>query len=291
MRIDKSRLILIAVAAVLVIVLTVLVIIALGELKDRKQDVLQNTTAPTVQAQEGADVEVETPYGKMVFPGKWAAYLKVQRTEEPELEIRFAANFPSGNNQPLFDVRFAEAQDPAVGQVVTAEGVAVGVHVNVHLSTFDGSWSVSEMDVVNEMQECLNDVLAGLNMVPVGTPIPEINGEEMFYDTPYCKLYLPKRWLEEVSVALNETKDYYEIIFSAKIGDHDPVQVFAISFGADESHGPQVGLVKTENDVPVLIRLSSFDLDTEGWGSVDRSTLLTLQEDVNVLLAKLPQGE
>jgi hypothetical protein len=288
---NKNKLILIAVAAVLVIALTVLLVIALGDLKDRQNDVPQPTTVPSVQAQEGKDLDVNTPYGKMVFPGKWANYLKIQRTENPELKISFSADFPSGKNQPLFDIRFAEAQKPAVGQVVTAEGVAVGVHVTVHTFSPDGSWSVDEIDATNEMLESLNDVLAGLNMVPVGTPIPEIVGEEMSVDTPYCKLYLPKRWLEELRITTDEAKGYYEVIFSAKIGAHDSVEVFAISFGADESYGPQAGLVKTENDIPIVIRLRSFDLDTKDWGSVDRSTLLALQEDVNVLLAKLPQDE
>ena len=291
MRMNKNKLILIAVAAVLVIALTVLLVIALGDLKDRQNDVPQPTTVPSVQAQEGKDLDVNTPYGKMVFPGKWANYLKIQRTENPELKISFSADFPSGKNQPLFDIRFAEVQKPAVGQVVTAEGVAVGVHVTVHTFSPDGSWSVDEIDATNEMLESLNDVLAGLNMVPVGTPIPEIVGEEMSVDTPYCKLYLPKRWLEEIRVFVDESKGYYEVMFSAVIGDHDPVQVFSISFGADASYGQEAGVVKTENDVPVVIRMRSFSPDMEGWNSVDQLTLETLLEDINYLQGKLPKAE
>ena len=291
MRIDKNRLILIAVAAVLVIALTVLLIIALGDLKDRKNDGPQQNTTPTVQAQDGEGIITVTPYGNFVFPGKWAHYVTVSRKENPDLTVSYTANLPSGKVQKLFDIRFGEAMAPAVGQVVSSEGLAVGVHVTVHPFNPDGSWAVNEIDAVNEMLESLNDVLDGLHMVPVGTPIPEISGEEMAIDTPYCKLYLPKHWLEEIRVFVDESKGYYEVMFSAVIGDHDPVQVFSISFGADASYGQEAGVVKTENDVPVVIRMRSFSPDMEGWNSVDQLTLAKLLEDINYLLGKLPKAE
>ena len=288
MRFDKNRLILIAVAAVLVIVLAALVIIALGDLNDRKNELPQPTNAPTVQPQEGQDVPVKTPYGTMVFPGKWSAYLHIDRVEQPELKICFTANLPSGKVQNLFDIRFGEALDPAVGQVVTSEGVSVGVHVTIHPFDPDGSWSVNEIDAATEMIESLNDVLEGLHMVPLGTPIPEISGDEMAIDTPYCKLYLPKRWVEELRIAVDES-DGYEVVFSAVIGQHDPVRIFAVNFGGSESRGHAVHTLKTENDVPFVVRARIFDLDTQGWATVDRSTLLAMQEDLNHLLEKLQQ--
>lgn len=290
MRFDKNRVLLIAVAVVLVAVLTVLVIIALGDLKDRKNEATQPTNAPTIQPQEGKDVPVKTPYGTMLFPGKWSAYLQIDRVEEPELIISFTAKLPSGKVQNLFDIRFGEAQEPASGQVVTSEGVAVGVHVTVHDFDPDGGWSVTETDAVSEMLESLDAVLEGLQMVPLGTPIPEIVGEEMAIDTPYCKLYLPKRWVEELRITVDES-DGYEVVFSAAIGTHDPVKIFAVNFGGSESRGQTVHSMKTENDIPFVVRARIFDLDTEGWGSVDRSTLVAMQEDLNHLLAKLQLEE
>ena len=286
MRFDKNRIILIALAAALVIVLAVLVIIALADLNDRPESP-QPTNPPAVQPEEGEPVSVDTPYGKMVFPGKWSAYLRIDRVEQPELQICYSANLPSGKVQKLFDIRFAEALEPAVGQVVTAEGVAVGVHVTVYPINPDGSWSVNETDATTEMIESLNDVLAGLHMVPIGTPIPEITGDEMAIDTPYCKLYLPKRWIEELRIAVDQS-DGYELVFSAVIGDHDPVEIFAVNFGGSESRGQKVHMLKTDNDVPFAVRARIFDLVTDGWGAVDRSTLVSMQEDLNHLLAKLP---
>ena len=288
MKIDKNKIVLFSLVAVLIIVLAVLLIVALGELKDRKNERPQTTTSPTIGQEEGADVITETPYGKMVFPGKYSNYLTVEQTENPDLTISYVATLPSGKVQKLFDIRFGEALDPAVGQVVSAEGLAVGVHVTIHPYNPDGSWSVTETDAVTAMLENLNDVLAGLNMVPVGTPIPEILGEEMAIDTPYCKLYLPKRWLEELRLATEES-DGYDLVFSAKLGDHETVKIFAVNFGGSEAMGQVVHTLMTENDVPFVVRARIFDLDISGWSAVDQNTVMAMQEDLNHLLQKLTQ--
>ena len=138
------------------------------------------------------------------------------------------------------------------------------------------------------MLESLTKLLDGLNMIALGTPIPEIDGEAMSFNTPYCKLYLPKRWLEEIRVSVDES-DGYEMVFSAVIGEHEPVKVFAVNFGGSEERGQVVCTLNTENDVVFAVRARIFDLETEGWGSVDRSTLVTVQEDLNFLLEKLMQ--
>lgn len=288
MRLNRSRIILIAVAAVLVIVLAVLVIVALSGLADRKNDNPRETIPPTVQPQQGGEKTVETPYGDLVFPGTWAQYVQVERIEQPELELHFAASFPSGKTQKLFDIRFGEALDPAVGQVVTTDGVAVGVHVTVYSFTPDGSWPVKEATAVSDMLESLNEMLDGLDMVPLGTPIPELEGDEMVIDTPYGKLYFPGRWAEELKLTIDET-DGYDLVFCAVIGGHEPVRLFALNFGGSDAMGNAAGTVKTENDVPVMVRVRSFELVLDGWSSVDRSTVNAMQEDVNHLLAKLPQ--
>ena len=116
MKIDKNKIVLFSLVAVLIIVLAVLLIVALGELKDRKNERPQTTTSPTIGQEEGADVITETPYGKMVFPGKYSNYLTVEQTENPDLTISYVATLPSGKVQKLFDIRFGEALDPAVGQ-------------------------------------------------------------------------------------------------------------------------------------------------------------------------------
>lgn len=290
MRFDRNRFIFISLAAVLVIVLAVLVVIALGDLKDRQNDSPLETTAPTVQPQEeeAEPVITETPYGNLSIPGKWAEYLLVERSENPDLTISYTAKFPSGKVQKLFDIRFGEALDPAVGQVVSSEGLAVGVHVTIHPFDPDGSWSVTETDAVSEILESLNQVLEGLAMVPVGTPIPEFVGDEMAIDTPYCKLYLPKRWAEELRISVDET-DGYEVIFSAVIGKHEPVKIFAVNFGGSEATGQVVHTLMTENDVPYNVRARIFELGIGDWSSVDQNTVMAMQEDLNHLLQKLAE--
>lgn len=285
MRFDKNKIILIAVAAVLAVVLAVLVIVALGKMEDLKISQPQETTAPT-QPEPAEDLTVETPYGNLTFPGQWADFVLVERTENPDLTVSFSANLSDEKVHNLFDIRFGEAVDPAVGQVVSSEGVAVGVHVKVHPFNPDGSWAVRDSEAVANMLECLDRVLAGLNMVPLGTPIPEISGEEMVIETPYCKLYFPARWKEELRLAMDET-DGYDLVFHAVIGEHDAVPIFAVNFGGTEAMGTSVRSMVTENDVPFDVRVRTFGLEPEGWSKVDESTIMSMQEDLNHLLTKL----
>lgn len=285
MRFDKNKMILIGVAAVLTIVLAVLVIVALGKMDDLKISQPQETTAPT-QPEVVEDLTVETPYGNLTFPGQWADHVLVERTEDPDLTIAFTAKLSDDKRHDLFDIRFGEAVDPAVGQVVSSEGVAVGVHVTVHPFNPDGSWAVKDSDMVSNMLECLDTVLAGLNMVPLGTPIPEISGEEMVIETPYCKLYFPVRWKEELRLTMDET-DGYDLVFHAVIGKYDAVPIFAVNFGGTDAKGSSVCRLTTENDVPFDVRARTFELELEGWSMVDQSTIMAMQEDLNHLLTKL----
>ena len=285
MRIDKTKMLLIALALVLAIVLLVLVIVALGDLAGRK-DPQVDPTVDTTQPQGGDDVTVQTPYGNMVFPGRWADYLQVEQTQDPDLTIHFIAKISDGKVHNLFDIRFGEAVDPAVGQVVSEEGLAVGVHVTVHSFAPDGSWAFKDAEAVEAMLECLNDVLSGLDMVPIGTPIPEIKGDEMAIDTPYCTLYFPARWKEELQLKVEQT-DGYDLIFSAVIGDHEAIPIFAVNFGGSDAMGQVAHTMVTENQIHFNVRARIFALKTEGWSSVDKSTVVAMQEDMNHLLAKL----
>lgn len=286
MSIDKKRLFLIAVVVLLAIVLAVLVIVAMVDLKERKNDASQVTTAPTIQAQEGEDVVTVTPYGNLVFPGKWARYLEVERTEDPELKLSYIAKMDSGKTQRLFDLRFGEPIEPAIGQLINSDGIAVGVYVTEYNFSPDGSWPIREADVVRKMQECLEDVIAGLNLMALGTPIPELQGEQIVIDTPHGKLYFPGKWSEELSVSLDQS-DGYSLTFIGTIAGHEPVSLFVLNFGGSEENGRVVHTKYTDKDIPYYVRLRTVALQLEGWSAVDKATVMAMQEDVNQLLTKL----
>lgn len=288
MRYDKNRIILIGITAALVIVLAVLLVIAIVGLSNQKPGSTTPTTEPTQEVQSGEDKIIETPYGNIVFPGKHAQYLKVERTEQPELKLEFIAQMDSGKTQKLFSLRFGEAMEPAVGQVVSPEGVPVGVYVTVYSFSPDGTWPVRESTAVSEMLEAVDDVVASLNLSPLGTPIPDVQGEELVINTPYCKLYFPGQWAEELQTAVDET-DGYEIIFSGIINGHEPIKLFAVNFGGSEDTGKTVHTMFTENEVAFHVRLRTFTLETEGWSTVDQATAMAMQEDLNHLLTKLKE--
>lgn len=285
MRFDKNRIILIAVVAVLGFILAVLVIVALGDMVDRKVPQTQSTTAPT-QPQAGADVTVPTPYGELTFPGQWADYLQVERIEKPELKLEFIAQTPSGKIQKLFSIRFGEPSEPAVGQLLSPQGLPVGVYVTKYTFSPDGTWPLRESTAVSEMLQAVDQVVASLNLRPLGTPLPDADGEALEIETLYVNLYFPARWQEELRTTMSNT-DGYEVTFSAVINGHNPIKLFALNFGGSESAGEVVHTLIDENDVAFYVRLRTFPLETEGLSSLDQATVMAMQEDLNYLLSRL----
>lgn len=288
MNFNVKRMVLIAAAALLTVVLVVLVVIALSGLGNIGDNVTQPTTAPTQPTQPQEDHVIETPYGNILFPGQYAPYLKVEKTESPELTLKFIAKMDSGRLQPLYELRFGQPVEPAIGQVVTDDGVAVGVYLKVYEATFDGTWPVKETMLVSEMLELVNDLVAQLNMVDLDAPLPEVQDGEIVIETPYCKLYFPERWKEELRIDVDKTKGY-ELVFIGNIGDHKGVKLFALNFGGGPEAGQMAHTLRTDNDVQLHVYLRSYTLDTEGWSALDRDTAMTMQEDVNHILAKLKE--
>lgn len=286
MNYNKNKIILTAVVAVLLVVLAVLVIIALTSLNDQPPAATRpnHTTAATEPADSVEDHIIETPYCDIRFPGQYAEYLKVERTESPDLTLDFIAELDSGKVQKLFTLRFGAAEVPAVGQVTSKDGVAVGVYVTSYEFNPDGTWPVKEATAVDAMMESLNAVLKSMKISDLGTPIPEVEGDEIVIDTPYCKLYMPSVWAEELTVTVDQS-DGYMVTFFGTIADHEALPLFAVNFGGGE--GQVVHTLYTENDVPYFVRVKAFDLEIQDWNAVDQSTAKTMKEDINYLLGKL----
>ena len=208
----------------------------------------------------------------------------MEYTDGVNYGISFTAELESGKTQPLFTLQFGDAKEPAVGQLTTENGQVVGVYISLSDFDPDGTWSYKDTTIVTGMQEALNDVLASLNLQPLGTEPPELQGDELVIDTPYGKLYFPGQWAEELEVTTDES-DGYEVIFHGTIAGHDPQPIFAVNFGGTK--GTVVHTMNTENGVVFYVRLRTFELDTAGWSAVDQATIRAMQEDLNHLLAKL----
>ena len=286
MNFNVKRVVLIAVAALLAVALVVLVVIALSGLGNIGDQLTQPTTAPTEPTQPPEDHVIETPYGNICFPGQYAPYLEVEKTETPELTMKFIASMDSGKTHPLFDLRFGQPVEPAIGQVVTGDGIAVGVYLTKYQAGYDGTWPVKETELVSEMLALVDGLVAQLDMVALDAPIPEIQDGEIVIETPYCKLYFPERWKEELRIDVDQSKGY-ELLFIGNFGEHKGVKLFALNFGGGPEAGQIAHTLRTENDVQLHIYLRSFALEMDDWTALDADTARTMQEDVNYLLNRL----
>ena len=288
MDLNVKRLVLIAVAVLLALVLVVLVVIALSGLGNIGDQLTQPTTAPTQPTQPPEDHVIATPYGNILFPGQYASYLEVEEITDPELTLKFIAKMDSGRVQPLFDLRFGKPEEPAIGQVVSDDGIAVGVFLKKYEAAYDGTWPVKEVDLVSEMLELVDDLVAQLDMVALDAPIPEVVGGQIVIETPYCNLYFPERWKEELWIDVNQTKGY-ELLFMGNIGEHKGIELFALNFGGGPEAGQIAHTLQTDNGVQLHVYLRSFTLNMDGWTALDADTARTMQEDVNYLLGKLKE--
>lgn len=290
MRYNKNRVLLITAIVLLAILLTLLTVSALISLSERNNTTpggssstgTEQVTQPSTNT--SGDLVIQTPYGDLVFPGQWAQYLKTEQNDGADYGINFHAKLESGKEQLLFTLEFGEAKAPAVGQVRLENGQAFGVYVFAAGFTPDETWDADEVNIVRAMQEALNDVLNCLKMEPLGTPEPDVEGDELVIDTPYGKLYYPGKWKEETKITIDES-DGYEVVFHGAVGGHDFQPLFAVNFGG--SKGTVVHTLTLENDIPMQVRLRTFPLSMEEWSAMDQAMMRAMQEDLNHLLAKL----
>lgn len=117
------------------------------------------TTAPVT----AEDLTVSTKYAELVFPAQWADQI---RTETEEMGIGYAVTFygtVGGKEAELFTVFFAaESENSFPVGILSVDGVAMDVCIEVAEVLSDGSWTTAQMDTISAMQESVNYMIEKL---------------------------------------------------------------------------------------------------------------------------------
>lgn len=267
------------------------------------------STQPATEPEElagpdapAADVEILFPYGTLVYPGEWAAFLRTEIIEEDGCRVEFYADLESGKTQPLFSLTFGSFKNGPIGMIATPNGEKVNVYLDVTDFIPDSTWTDSEIVIVSSMQEALNDVLEKLNILqiqvvtpqepPTATEPPETTAlpkeeptGDMALDTPYCVLRFPSRWAENLLTEV-EKADGYSVHFYGKFGSYEKQRLFTVHFGG--SAGAFFGKVKDADGNMVEVRISAYELNLdESWSSEESARIYAMQEDLNYLLDNL----
>lgn len=108
--------------------------------------------------------------------------------------------------------------------------------------------------------------------------------EEMVIDTPYCKLYYPKKWEESLKVE-KKTDQPYTVEFYATINDKDSLHLFDFIF--DGKDGVLIGELTTNDGNTVKVNVNSYELEIDKLSDDEKSNLYLMQEDINYILQKL----
>ena len=248
---------------------------------------VEETTEPPVETvPDTPDLEIETPFVTLHYPGEWEELLHVEQTEGDIYTVAFFSKLEFGNVE-LFRISFGG--DEGIGAVKTADGKTVNVSVHSADIVPGDNWTESQKNIVFTMQEAVNHVLNNLDLVEMEPAAPAVIPEDdtpSDLETPYGTLKYPARWDKYLVTKVNK-KGTYSVKFSAKIDDHDAMHLFTIYFGGDE--GAEAGTVKDSKGKDVTVRLSVAEHELDGsWTEDQRLILLAMQEDMNYLLANLP---
>ena len=254
----------------------------------------EKATEPTTggNKEDVQDPNIKTPYCTLHYPEEWKNFLRVEISEGKTYDVAFYSDLDSGKSQKLFTIRFGGSEEDAYAMLKMSGGKSVPVQVEIVTFKPDNTWSEQEINIVFTMQEALNDVLSGMSLEIPEQPsqgndptLPSEDGESMAIDTPFGVLYYPSRWLDYLSLEINDT-DGYSVAFFCKIQGHKDQHLFTIHFGG--SKGVAVGTTTNVSGKTVEVRLEIIELDLDAtWSDGDKSIVFAMQEDLNYLLTKL----
>lgn len=232
------------------------------------------------ETEESLSTKIQTAYGVLHYPGKWADRINVEISENSAYIVSFRGCFADNIWCPMFDIVFDDA-DNVLGYIPTETDGLVSVGVRVYDLQENVDWTPEMEQEFYEMQEGLNDVLADLKMESAGESVNTVRVE-----TPYVVLQYSADWGTALYTQITE-EEIYKVSFYGQVGDIEPKHLFDLCFGGD--NGTLLGWV-TDARVPVY--LTCFDLDPKwNWPHEDLDSLYAMQEEVNVIISYLNQEE
>lgn len=251
------------------------------------EDQAAYATQPSETLPQPEDLEIETPYATLRYPGEWADFLLVEQTETDEdLTVTFSAKLESGGTAELFALVFGADYGKTAGVLVQPDGSQIAVNVQLIELIPDESWTATDVTVAYAMQEELNHILRNLPLTQPQeeTVPPETEPAEMLIETPYCELSYPAQWVDYLNLEIDES-DGYNVTFSAVLEGHEPVRLFTVHLGGTQ--GAPVTTFTAADGSEMELRLTVFELDLDStWTDEEKTILSSMQEDLNQIIGK-----
>lgn len=108
------------------------------------------------------DMAIDTPYGELHYPVKWADYLSIKVDESNGYSVAFYCALEGHEDALLFTVHFGGTQGSVVTTVASKTGGNVEVRVSLTELNLDDSWVDNDVGIAYSMQEDINYLLSAI---------------------------------------------------------------------------------------------------------------------------------
>ena len=108
------------------------------------------------------DMAIDTPYGELHYPVKWAEYLNVEVDESNGYSVAFYCALEDHVPALLFTIHFGGTQGAVVTKISDKSGGTVEVRVSFVELDLDESWIDNDVGIAYSMQEDINYLLKAI---------------------------------------------------------------------------------------------------------------------------------
>lgn len=108
------------------------------------------------------DMAIDTPYGELHYPVKWADYLSIKVSEDDGYSVAFYCALEGHEEAHLFTVHFGGNQGSVVTTIASKTGGTVEVRVSLTELDLDDSWVDNDVGIAYSMQEDINYLLSAI---------------------------------------------------------------------------------------------------------------------------------
>ena len=194
-------------------------------MQDDLNYVIQNISLYEEVIQESTDVQptetvpisyedfvIETPYGKLYFPGEWKDYMKVLLDENEQKTVMVYGITTNQQEYRLYDICYTEDMNDILGVMTTEYGEKIGVKTTLYSVNELQEISQDEVDRFLLIQDTINDVLQkmGLEVAPENveeaqpTKPMERENADITVETPYGAARKLSRRLAALDIPFTE---------------------------------------------------------------------------------------
>lgn len=116
----------------------------------------------TLPAEMRDDMAIDTPYGELHYPVKWAEYLSIAVDESNGYSVAFYCALAEHEPALLFTVHFGGTQGAVVTKISDKNGGTVEVRVSFVELDLDETWIDNDVGIAYSMQEDINYLLSAI---------------------------------------------------------------------------------------------------------------------------------